>query len=107
MKRFDQIDESLTEALRIFKDDPLEHEPGTRYTYTTFGYTLLGAVIEGASGMTFIDYLREHVLKPAGMTHTQADDLYVIIPNRAAGYWPQVYGRFDGHLRNAALMDSS
>lgn len=99
--------ESLTDALSIFKDDPLEHEPGTRFTYTTFGYTLLGAVIEGASGMTFSDYLREHVFKPAGMQHTYVDDLYAIIPSRARGYAPKVYGKFDGNLRNAALMDSS
>ena len=99
--------ESLTDALRIFKDDPLEHEPGTRFTYSTFAYTLLGAVIEGASGMSFMDYLREAVFKPAGMQHTQADDLYAIIANRAAGYAPRIYGRFNGDLRNAALMDSS
>jgi len=99
--------ESLTEALSIFKDDPLEHEPGTRYTYSTFAYTLLGAVIEGASGMKFTEYMREHVFKPAGMQHTQADDIYVLIPNRARGYTPNVYARFDGNVHNAALMDSS
>ena len=33
--------ESLTDALAVFKDDPLEHEPGTKYAYTTFGYTCL------------------------------------------------------------------
>jgi len=40
--------ESLTDALAVFKDDPLEREPGTKYAYTTFGYTLLGVAIEGA-----------------------------------------------------------
>lgn len=98
---------TLTDALSIFKDDPLDSEPGTKFGYTTFGYTLLGAVIEGASGMTFADYLREHVFKPAGMRHTQVDDLYVIIPNRARGYSPKVFGQFDGDYRNPVLMDSS
>jgi len=98
---------TLTEALSIFKDDPLDFEPGTRYGYTTFGYTLLGAVIEGASGMTFADYLRDNIFKPAGMQHTQVDDLYVIIPNRAHGYSPRVFGQFDGNYRNPVLMDSS
>jgi serine beta-lactamase-like protein LACTB, mitochondrial len=99
--------ESLTDALSIFKDDPLDFEPGTRFSYTTFGYTLLGAVIEGASGMRYEDYMRENVYKPAGMQYTQVDDLYAIIPSRARGYTPRVYGRFDGNIRNAALMDSS
>jgi serine beta-lactamase-like protein LACTB, mitochondrial len=98
---------TLTEALGIFKDDPLDFEPGTRFSYTTYGYTLLGTVIEGASGMTFADYLRENIFKPAGMQHTQVDDLFVIIRNRARGYRPIVYGQFDGNYRNSSLMDSS
>ena len=99
--------ETLTDALSIFKDDPLDFEPGTRYSYTTFGYTLLGAVIEGASAMKYEDYMRENVFKPAGMQHTYVDDLFVIIPSRARGYRPKVYGIFNGENRNASLMDSS
>ena len=98
---------SLTEALSIFKDDPLDFEPGTKYSYTTYGYTLLGTVIEGASGMSYVDYMRENVFKPAKMSHTQADNVFDIIPNRARGYHPKVYGKFDGNLRNANLIDSS
>lgn len=99
--------ETLTDALSIFKDDPLDFEPGTRYSYTTFGYTLLGAVIEGASATKYEDYMRENVFKPAGMQHTYVDDLFVIIPSRARGYRPRVYGIFNGENRNASLMDSS
>jgi CubicO group peptidase (beta-lactamase class C family) len=98
---------TLTEALSIFKDDPLLHEPEARYTYSTYGYTLLGAVIEGASGLNFSDYMRERVFKPAAMTDTQFDDLYAIIRNRAEGYTPRVYARFDGNYRNDILMDAS
>lgn len=99
--------ETLTDALSIFKDDPLEHEPGARFTYSTYGYTLVGAIIEGASGMTFSDYLREHVFKPAGMQNTRPDNVNALIPNRARGYRPAVYARFDGNFRNGQLMDSS
>ena len=98
---------SLTEALSIFKDDPLDFEPGTKYSYTTYGYVLLGTVIEGASGMSYVDYMRENVFKPAKMSHTQADNVYDIIPNRARGYHPRVYAKFDGNLRNADLSDTS
>jgi CubicO group peptidase (beta-lactamase class C family) len=98
---------SLTEALSIFKDDPLDFEPGTKFSYSVYGYTLLGTVIEGASGMSYIDYMRENVFKPAKMSHTQADSVYDLIPNRARGYHPKVYGKFDGNLRNAAPIDTS
>jgi CubicO group peptidase (beta-lactamase class C family) len=99
--------DSLTDALSIFRDDPLDFEPGTRFGYTTFGYTLLGAVIEGASAMRYEDYVRTNVLVPAGMQHTYVDDVYALIPNRARGYHPKVYGVFDGNNRNAGLMDAS
>jgi serine beta-lactamase-like protein LACTB, mitochondrial len=98
---------TLTDALDIFKDDPLENEPGTRFLYTTYGYTLLGAVIEGASGMSFEEYMRENVFKPAGMTRTRLDDIFAIIPNRARGYTPRVFAVLDGNYRNPVLMDSS
>ncbi len=98
---------SLTEALSIFKDDPLDFEPLTRYSYTTYGYTLIGTVIEGASGMSYIDYMRENVFKPANMSHTRADSVFDIITNRARGYRPRVYAVFDGNLRNASLADTS
>jgi len=99
--------DTLTDALSIFKDDPLDSEPGTRFSYTTFGFTLLGVTIEAASGMSFEDYLRAHILQPAGMQHTYVDDLYAIIRNRAHGYTPRVFGQLDGNYRNPVLMDSS
>ena len=96
---------TLPAALDVFKDDPLVNEPGAKYTYTTYGYTLLGAVIEGASGMTYADYMREHVFRPAGMTHARADSVFDIIPNRAHGYGKT--RRTEGDLRNAGLNDTS
>jgi CubicO group peptidase (beta-lactamase class C family) len=73
---------SVTEALAVFKDDPLVHEPGTRFLYSTYGYTLLGAAVEGAAGESFLNYLRKNVLEPAGMERTTADDIFAIC-NRA------------------------
>lgn len=44
--------------------------PGTRYQYSNSGYSLLGAVVELASGKPYEEYLRENLWKPAGMTRT-------------------------------------
>src|SRR5687768_4288064 len=52
---------TVTDGLAMFKDDALLHEPGVKYTYTTFGYTVLGCVVEGASGQKFADFVRENV----------------------------------------------
>jgi CubicO group peptidase (beta-lactamase class C family) len=94
--------QSMSDGFSIFASDPLLFEPGTRYSYSTYGYTVAGCVIEGASGEKFYDYLRGHVLAPAGMTHTFVDDLYAIIPHRARGYQ-----KVSGQTKNAGLMDSS
>lgn len=77
---------SVVESLELFKDDPLLHEPGTAFRYTTFGYVLLGCAIEGASGMSYLDYMQKNVFDPAGMHRTGPDDVHRILPNRARGY---------------------
>ena len=105
-ERTDHYD-NLTAALAVFAGDSLENEPGARFTYTTFGYTLLGVAIEGASGKSFAETMRELVFEPAGMKHTRVDDVNAIVPHRAHGYSPLVYGKFDGQWKNATLMDPS
>ena len=92
----------MADGFVLFASDPLLFPPGTAYSYSTYGYTVAGCAIEGASGSRFQDYLAEHVLKPAGMTHTVVDDVLEIVPHRARGYQ-----KIDGEVRNAALMDSS
>ena len=77
---------SLEAALKTFADDPLIHEPGTKYRYTSFGYNLLGSVCEGTGEEDFMPLLRRHVLAPAGMQHTVADDQFAVVPHRARGY---------------------
>ncbi|MEM7476369.1 MAG: serine hydrolase domain-containing protein [Planctomycetota bacterium] len=77
---------TLQAALATFKDDPLIHEPGTKYRYSSFGFNLLGSVAEGAAEQPFLFLLNERVFKPAGMEFTVADDQYNIVPDRAKGY---------------------
>ncbi len=72
--------------LNHFKDDPLVFEPGTSWLYSSFGYRLLGCVLEGASGQTYRSLLADTIMGPVGMTSTVPDDAWTIIPNRAAGY---------------------
>ena len=58
------------EALSIFAEDTLVAPPGTRHNYTSLGYTLMEAALEGASGESYIRYMKKHVLDPLGMTST-------------------------------------
>ncbi|ABF40002.1 beta-lactamase [Candidatus Koribacter versatilis Ellin345] len=92
-----------SEAFEMFASDPLKFDPGTKFGYSTYGYTVLGCVIEGASGEKFMDYLQKSVLAPAKMTHTLQDNLLTIIPNRTRYYDTEK----DGTVINAGYMDSS
>lgn len=46
---------------------PLDFEPGTRYAYSNFGYSVLGRIIEAASGKKYEDFIKENVLNPLGI----------------------------------------
>lgn len=94
---------SINEGLSMFKDDPLLFEPGTKYNYTTHGYSVLGCVVEGASGQSFADFVVENVFKPAAMEHIRVDSVADIIPNRAQGY--RITDK--GVLTNSPLADNS
>jgi len=76
----------LRASLKMFEDDDLLFAPGSAFSYTSYGYTITGAVIEGASGQNFLNYLDQAVLQPLGMQHTVADQLEQAMPERVQFY---------------------
>jgi serine beta-lactamase-like protein LACTB len=95
--------ESLDEALGVFKDDPLAAEPGEEYLYSSFGYVLLGCVVEGASGVPFGGLVRTNILEVAGMKQTRLDVPEDIVPYRARTYSKAQ----DGAWTNSPFVDLS
>ncbi len=93
---------SIEDAAKIFEDDPLLFTPGTKYSYSTYAYNLLAAVVEAASGLSYDAYLKEHVLGPAGMTKTRLERAEEIVPNRA-----RQYVKAGGAVHNAHYADLS
>lgn len=73
-------------GLDIFKDSPLLFEPGMRYSYSSYGWNLISAVVEGASGQDFLSYMDEHVFDPLAMTSTEADWATQDIADRVSFY---------------------
>lgn len=94
---------SVLEALDLFQDDALAHEPGSRYLYSTHGYSLLGAVVEAVAGRPLLEQLRSAVFSPAGMTSARDDDARELLRGRAQGYERTP----DGRLVNSAPSDTS
>lgn len=72
--------------LRLYGARDLLFEPGLRWSYSNFGYVLLGAIIERASGQSYYDYLHDHVYVPAGMRATGSEPEEQDVPRRAVGY---------------------
>jgi CubicO group peptidase (beta-lactamase class C family) len=77
---------TVDDWMPLIKDDTLQFEPGTRWSYSNTGMLVLGKVIEVASGQDYFAYVREHVAKPAGMTSTDAYELDRVNRNLAVGY---------------------
>jgi serine beta-lactamase-like protein LACTB len=94
---------NVVEPLRIFAEDPLLHQPRTKYLYTTYGYNLAGAALEAAAGVSFLQYIRENIFKPAGMVTIRADHQGEVIRHRSRGYAKSKEGR----IINAGLADTS
>jgi serine beta-lactamase-like protein LACTB len=94
---------TMEESLQLFASDPLVAKPGTQFHYSTYGYTLLGCVLEGASSQKYVDFVRENVFRTAAMEHTQADDFFAIVPHRTRWY----HRDKTGAVRNAGVLDSS
>ncbi len=81
---------SVHDYMELFQDDSLLFEPGTSEAYSNGGYVLLGAIIERVSGLSYHEYLREKVFRPAGMTETVPYDSRVTRTNAATGYTTQM-----------------
>ena len=94
---------SIEESLELFANDPLVAKPGTKFRYSTYGYTLVGCVLEGAASDKFIDFLRKNVFEPAGMEQTRDDDFFAVVPHRSRWYHKDK----GGVVRNAGVLDSS
>jgi CubicO group peptidase (beta-lactamase class C family)/tetratricopeptide (TPR) repeat protein len=107
---------TTAEALAIFKDWPLVVEPGTEYVYTSYGFNLLGALVENVSQQPFGKVLQQKVFGPAGMTHAALDDFrtrdgwqavgYRVVPSGLArSHKLDLSSRFGGGGARASVVD--
>ena len=94
---------SMQESLEIFANDPLVAKPGTKFHYSTYGYTVLGCVLEGAASENYVDFVKENVFMPAGMAETQPDNFFDVVQHRTRWY----HKGKSGAVENAGVLDSS
>jgi CubicO group peptidase (beta-lactamase class C family) len=92
-------DMTLTALIDLFKNEPMQFDPGTRFQYNNSGYILLGAIIEKVTGKKYADVVQERIFTPLGMKDTRYDVSAEITPKRAAGY-----GRDGSRIVNAEYL---
>jgi len=95
--------DDVVDALSIFENDSLQSVPGEKYSYSTYGWNLISAVIQGASGEQYLRYMRGHVLDPLGLRETVAEYEDSIIVGRGRQYRRSD----DERLVNAPYVDNS
>jgi len=90
------------ELVALWRDMPLDFEPGTKWNYSNSGYYLLGMVIEKVSGQSYDAFLRDTFFDPLKLTRTRYDSNGEVILNRAQGY-----GFAEGQFWNDQLIGMS
>ncbi len=74
------------ELIDLFKDKPLQFEPGEHWVYNNSGYILLGAIIEKVAGQSYEEFVDSRIFKPLGMKSSYYGNTERIIPRRIPGY---------------------
>ena len=77
---------SVSEGLQIFADDTLLFEPGAKFSYSSYGWNLISAVMESAAGEDFLSFMNKEVFDRAGMLNTSAEDVTQQIPGLVEFY---------------------
>lgn len=73
-------------VLEYLRDRPLDFEPGTRWSYSSTGFYLVGLIIERVSGQSFESFVREKITQPTGMNTTFQCDERLIPSEMTPGY---------------------
>jgi CubicO group peptidase (beta-lactamase class C family) len=93
--------------LSTFVDQPLLFAPGTGMEYSNGGPVILGLIIEKLAGMSYYDYVRQHIYHPAGMAHAghfRSDDTEA---GFAVGYLPDGQGGWQDNFHDLGLRGSA
>ena len=96
---FTRTDMTPTELIDVFKNEPMEFDPGTQYNYNNSGYIILGHIIEVISKKSYAEFIKTNIFDKLGMANSYYGSMTQLIPNRARGY-----SETDSGYRNANYL---
>ncbi|WP_331054905.1 serine hydrolase domain-containing protein, partial [Longimicrobium sp.] len=90
----------VRDGIRVFGADSLLFRPGTRYSYSSYGFVLASAVVQARAGEPFAAFMQREVLGPLGMRATVPD-----VPGERTADEAVPYSRSGGVTRPAPEVD--
>ena len=78
---------SQEEMMKLFKNYPLDFEPGTKWNYSNTAYSILGYIIEKVEKKPYERVVRERIFQPLGMVHSGFDFTNLSSPDKTKGYF--------------------
>lgn len=89
--------------MALFRDKPLDFSPGTSWSYSNSGYSLLGYIIEAVTKKPYEQAVRKYIFTPLKMTHSGFDFTHLRSNEKAIGY----FKLNDKEKQEAPIVDSS
>jgi CubicO group peptidase (beta-lactamase class C family) len=92
---------TVREGLMIFQNDPLLFEPDTDYSYSSYGWNLISAVVEEVAQQDFLNYMQS-IFDELNMEYTGPDIATTEVPDRTS-----FYGYSGSEVLEAPYVDNS
>ena len=89
--------------MALFRDKPLDFSPGTSWSYSNSGYSLLGYIIEDVTKKPYEQAVRNYIFTPLHMTHSGFDFTHLKSNEKGTGY----FKLDDKETAAAPVVDSS
>jgi CubicO group peptidase (beta-lactamase class C family) len=82
-----QVHSAATTLDLVTHQKSLNFPPGTEYSYSNTGYSLLGVIVKRVSGQSLDAFTHARLFEPLGMTHTRwRDDFTAVVKGRTTAY---------------------
>jgi CubicO group peptidase (beta-lactamase class C family) len=87
--RDERLPHTTEELVALFKDKPLDFEPGSQTRYSNSNYNLLTLILEKITRQDYDSFLRDNIWAPLGLrSTTDGSDMTRLVPHRATGTEP-------------------
>jgi CubicO group peptidase (beta-lactamase class C family) len=80
---------TIDDYIKLYGARPPAYEPGDHFEYSNYGFLgflLLGDIVEHVTGVSYYDYVRDHIYKIAGMASTASLSENEAVAGRSVGY---------------------